>query len=64
MLKSDLCDCSDAYIVVNGGVTVTEPDNQKKKKKKKKKKSVAFTFKNNAPFINCISKMKLNLLFR
>ena len=36
MLKSDLCDCSDAYIVVNGGVTVTEPDNQKKKKKKKK----------------------------
>ena len=59
MLKSDLCDCSDAYIVVNGGVTVTEPDNQKKKKK-----SVAFTFKNNAPFINCISKMKLNLLFR
>ena len=63
MLKSDLCDCSDAYIVVNGGVTVTEPDNQKQKQKKKKK-SVAFTFKNNAPFINCISKMKLNLLFR
>ena len=62
MLKSDLCDCSDAYIVVNGGVTVTEPDNQKNKQTKKK--SVAFTFKNNAPFINCVSKMKLNLLFR
>ena len=62
MLKSDLCDFSDAYIVVNGDVTVTKPDNPNKKQKTKR--SVAFTFKNNAPFINCISKMKLNLLFR
>ena len=49
MLRSDLCDFSDAYIVVKGDITVTEPNNAKRNK------SVAF--KNNAPFINCISKI-------
>ena len=46
MLKSDLCDFSDAYIVVKGNITVTNPDNAKRNK--------AVAFKNNAPFINCI----------
>ena len=32
MLRSDLCDFSDAYIVVKGTITVTEPDNAKKTK--------------------------------
>ena len=27
MLRSDLCDFSDAYIVVKGKITVTNPDN-------------------------------------
>ena len=27
MLRSDLCDCSDAYIVVKGTITVTNPGN-------------------------------------
>ena len=49
MLRSDLCDFSNAYIVVKGDITVTEPDNAKRNK------SVAF--KNDAPFINCISKI-------
>ena len=49
MLRSDLCDFSDAYIVVKGTITVTDPDNAKRNK------SVAF--KNNAPFINYISKI-------
>ena len=26
MLRSDLCDCSNAYIVVKGTITVTEPN--------------------------------------
>ena len=43
MLRSGLCDFSDAYIVVKGTITVTEPDNAKKK--------------NDEPFINCISKI-------
>ena len=29
MLRSDLCDFSDAYIVVEGDITVTDPDNAK-----------------------------------
>ena len=49
VLRSDLCDYSDAYIVVKGTITVTNPDNAKRNK------SVAF--KNNALFINCISKV-------
>ena len=49
MLRSDLCDFSDAYIVVKGTITVVRPNNAKRNK------SVAF--KNNAPFINCISKV-------
>ena len=33
MLRSDLCDYSDACIVVKGNITVTEPDDSNKKKK-------------------------------
>ena len=32
MLRFDLCDFSDAYIVVKGVVVVINPDNAKKKK--------------------------------
>ena len=49
MLRSDLCDYSDAYIVVKGTITVTDPDNTKRNK--------TVPSKNNAPFINCISKI-------
>ena len=31
MLRSDLCDFSDAYIVVKGNITITNPDNAKNK---------------------------------
>ena len=47
MLRSDLCDFSNGYIVVKGTITVTNPDGAKINK--------AEPFKNNAPFINCIS---------
>ena len=49
MRRSDLCDYSDAYIVVKGTLTVTNRNNAKRNK--------AVTFKNNAPFINCIEKI-------
>ena len=73
MLRSDLCDFSDAYIVVKGNITVTKKtftandfeapnntaananatntanDNAFGEKK--------LVFKNNAPFINCNSKI-------
>ena len=49
MLRSHLCGFSDAYIVVRGTVIVTNPDDAKRNK--------VVAFKNNAPFINCISKI-------
>ena len=50
MLRSDFCDFRDAYIVVKGTITVTNPD-------KTKKENEAVAFKKNAPFIHCISKI-------
>ena len=49
ILRSDLCDFSDAYIAVKEDITVTNPNNAKRKK--------AVAFKNNASFINCVSKI-------
>ena len=47
MLRSDLFDYSDAYILVKGTITVEADDNDKERNKK-------LTFKNNVPFISCI----------
>ena len=33
MLSNNLCDYSDAYIIVKGDIAVTEPNNAKKKDK-------------------------------
>ena len=49
MLRSDSRDFSDAYIVAKGEITVTNPNNVKRNK--------VVAFKNNAPFINCISEI-------
>ena len=48
MLRSDLCDFSNVCIV-KGEITVTNPDSAKRNK--------AVAFKNNVPFISCISKI-------
>ena len=50
ILRSDLCDYSDAYMVVKGDNTL-EGDNDANKRNKN------LAFKNNVPFINCISKI-------
>ena len=49
MLRSDLWDYSDAYIVVKGRISVTDTNNANKRDKK-------LTFKNDAPFRLCIWK--------
>ena len=54
MLQPDLCNYSDACIVVKGTITVTSPDNVAYEKK--------LAFKNNAPFISCISKTNNTLI--
>ena len=59
MLRSDLCDYSDAYILVKGKVTVTKGRNNDDNNNAYNKKLV---FKNNAPFISCISKINGKLI--
>ena len=54
MQRSDLCDYSDAYIVVKGKIIVTNPDNDAYDKK--------LTFNNNAPFVSCLSKINETLI--
>ena len=47
MLRSNLCDFSDAYIVVKGIIILDGAANANKRNK-------STAFKNNAPFISCI----------
>ena len=49
MLRSDLCDYNDAYIVVEGKITAGDPNNDAYDK--------TLAFKNDAPFTSCISKI-------
>ena len=53
MLRSDLCDFSDAYIVVKGAITLTKTDGRGFIDIRNR----FLAFKNNAPFTNCISKI-------
>ena len=50
MPRSDLCEFSDAYIVMKADIALGGNNNANKRKKN-------LAFKNNAPFINCITKI-------
>ena len=54
MLRSDLCDYSDAYIVVKGKITATNANNDAYGKK--------LAFKNNVQFTSCILKINNKLI--
>ena len=54
MLQSDLCNCSDAYIVIKGTITVADSNDANYKKE--------LAFKNNASFISCTSKINNTLI--
>ena len=53
MLRSDLCDFSDAYIVVKGDITLTKAADRDFIDVRNR----FLAFKNNAPFTNSISKI-------
>ena len=55
MLRSDLCDYGDAYILVNGTITVVgnQPIDRQNKLVIKK---------NNAPFVSCITRINRELI--
>ena len=52
MLRSDLCNYADAYILVNGTITVTAAAGANNIRDKKNRKLI---LKNNAPFVSCIT---------
>ena len=56
MLRSNLCDYADAYILVKETITITGVgDNAAARKSHERNKGV--TFKNSAPFSKCISRI-------
>ena len=56
MLRSNLCDYADAYILLKGTITMTGAgDNAAAKQTDERNKDVIF--KNCTPFIKCISKI-------
>ena len=55
MLRSNLCDYADAYILVNGTITVA--GNQPRDRQNK-----PVILKNNAPFVSCITRINNELI--
>ena len=55
-LRNDLCDFNDAYIVVTGKITATNPGNDDNVYNRK------VFFKNSAPFFNCTLKINSQLI--
>ena len=59
MLWSDLCDYADAYILVNGTITVTANAGANNIRDKKNRPLI---LKNNAPFVSCITRINGELI--
>ena len=59
MLRSDLCDYADAYILVNGIITVTANAGANNIRDKKNRKLI---LKNNDPFVSCITRINGELI--
>ena len=59
MLRSDLCDYADAYILVNGTITVTTAAGANNIRYKKNRKLI---LRNNASFVSCISRINGELI--
>ena len=62
MLRSNLCDYSDAYILVKGTITVTAPGVNNNANNKRDKKNRPLILKNNAPFASCIKRINGELI--
>ena len=62
MLRSNLCDYSDAYILVKGTITVTAPEANNDANNIRDKRSRPLILKNNAPFVSCIARINGELI--
>ena len=59
MLRSDLCNYADAYILINGTITVTAAAGANNIREKRNKPLI---LKNNVPFVSCIMKINNELI--
>ena len=62
MLRSNLCDYSDAYILVKGTITVTAPGVNNNADNIRDRRNRPLILKNNAPFISCITRINGELI--
>ena len=62
MLRSNLCDYSDAYILVKGTITVTIPGVNNNANSIRDKRNRPLILKNNAPFVLCITRINGELI--
>ena len=62
MLRSNLCDYSDAYILVKGTITVTTPGANNGANNIRDKRNRPVILKNNAPFVSCITRINGELI--
>ena len=62
MLRSTLCDYSDAYILVKGTITVTAPGANNGANNIIDKRNIRLILKNNAPFVSCITRINGELI--
>ena len=62
MLRSNLCDYSDVYILVKGTITVTVTGANNGPNNIRDKKGRPLILKNNAPFVSCITRINGELI--
>ena len=62
MLLSDLCDYADAYILVNGTITVEADHIGAGVDENRDRKNRPLILKNNATFVSCITKINNELI--
>ena len=62
MLRSNLCDYSDAYILVKGTITVTAPGVNNNANNIRDKRNRPLILNNNAPFVSCITRINGELI--
>ena len=62
MLRSNLCDYSDAYILVQGKIVVTAPGANNNANNIRDKRNRSLILKNNAPFVSCITRINGELI--
>ena len=62
MLRSNLCDYSDAYILVKGTITVTAPGVNNGANNIRDKRNRPLILKHNAPFVSCITRINGELI--